>query len=110
AISNGEINGDTDTNDCKDLAGRIAVRPFGGPESCCFLSGLQIGISAATGFEQEAATPGTLRTPATVPWFKFSSAARADGVRNRWSPELSYFHGPFGCAAQYFRQDQEFRA
>jgi phosphate-selective porin OprO and OprP len=110
SISNGEINGDTDTNDRKDLTGRIAVRPFVGVESGGFLRGLQLGICGSTGFEQAAASPATLRTPATVPWFKFSSTGRADGVRNRWSPELAYFQGSFGCAAQYFRQDQEFRA
>ena len=28
SVSNGEINGDNDTNDRKDVVGRVAVRPF----------------------------------------------------------------------------------
>lgn len=51
----------------------------------------------------------TLRTPATVPWFQFNPGVRAAGLRNRWSPELSYFLGPFGFTAQYFFMEQEIR-
>ena len=35
---------------------------------------------------------------------------RPDGTRTRWSPELVYYYGPFGLAAQYFAEDQELRA
>jgi phosphate-selective porin len=52
--------------------------------------------------------PNILRTPATVPWFRFDPAVQARGLRNRLTPEVSYFYGPLGFAAQYFRMDQEF--
>ena len=32
AVSNGEINGNTDTNNHKDFNGRIAIRPFNLPD------------------------------------------------------------------------------
>jgi phosphate-selective porin OprO/OprP len=109
AVSNGEINGDADTNEHKDFNGRIAVRPFNSPEFMDFIHLLQIGISGGVGIEQEPVNPAVLRTPATVPWFTYNATVRADGVRSRLSPELSYFDGPFGFAAQYFRQEQELR-
>ena len=42
-------------------------------------------------------------------WFQFNSGVRADGIRNRWSPELVYFFGPFGFASQYYHENQEIR-
>jgi phosphate-selective porin OprO and OprP len=109
SVSNGEINGDGDTNDRKDVAARIAIRPFNC--ECCWpiLHGLQVGISATIGVEEEPVNPSTLRTPATVPWFQFNPTVRADGRRDRWSPEIAYFFHSFGMAAQYFQQDQRFR-
>ena len=107
AVSNGEINGNTDTNDDKDINGRIAVRPFNAPGSDSILRRLQFGISAGWGIENEPINPNTLRTPATVPWFEYNSTVRADGPRSRLSPELVYFYHSFGFAAQYYHQLQE---
>jgi phosphate-selective porin OprO/OprP len=110
SYSNGEINGDTDNNDLKDFAARIVVRPFKGIEALSFLDLLQIGIAGTTGVQQEQMTNFVLRTPAGVPFFSYLTTVRADGLRNRWSPEASYFLGGFGIAAQYFHQNQVFRA
>jgi phosphate-selective porin OprO/OprP len=107
SFSNGGINADTDTNDRKDFAARIVVRPF----SCGLpiLHGLQVGVSGTIGVEEEPANPQTLRTPAGVPWFQFNQTVRADGLRDRWSPEVEYFFGPFGVATQYLGERQRFR-
>ena len=109
AVSNGGVNGDLDTNDVKDFSGRVTVRPFYTEEPGGLLRQLRLGISGTTGKEEEAIFPNLLRTPATVPWFQYNAAVRADGVRNRWSPEVSYFYQGLGFAAQYFRQDQKLR-
>jgi phosphate-selective porin OprO/OprP len=109
SVANGEINGDFDTEDRKDVNGRIAVRPFNCAEFWPALHGLQVGISGTYGVEQEPIMPNTLRTPATVPWFQFNSTVRADGFRWRMSPELVYFNGPFGFATQYLREEQRMR-
>jgi phosphate-selective porin OprO/OprP len=109
SVSNGEINGDIDTNGNKDLVGRLAVRPFRPPFSLPFLEGLQVGISATIGKEQESLGSVILRTPAQVPWFQFNSAVRADGMRTRYSPELVYFFQGFGIATQYLHEDQQVR-
>ena len=109
AFSNGTINGNSDTNDNKDLVGRLAVRPFACSERFPALQGLQLGVSGSTGIEQEPVSPLTLKTPAGVPWFQFNPTVRADGSRKRWSPEISYFFRSFGFATQYFRQEQDLR-
>ena len=109
SVSNGEINGDSDTNDLKDLVGRVVVRPLNDERLWPIVRGLQIGISGSTGKEQEPMSPNTLRTPANVPFFQFNPAVRADGLRNRWSPEVAYFYRSFGFAAQYFEQVQDLR-
>ena len=88
--------------------GRIAVRPFNVDE-CCVLRRLQIGISGGVGVENEPVAPNTLRTPATVPWFAYNATVRTDGTRFRLSPEVAYFYGPLGLAAQYYHQQQELR-
>ena len=106
SVFNGEQNGDTDINAYKDFAFRLAVRPFKGCAS--WLEPVQIGMAFTTGIEQEPTTGFQLRTPAGVPFFRFLDGVRADGLRNRWSPEFVYFYEGFGFAAQYFRMDQEF--
>ena len=107
-IFNGTIGGNNDTDDQKDIAARLAVMPFYTAD-CCYplLQYLQLGVSGSTGFEQEPVTPATLRTPATIPWFTFKSGVREDGVRYRISPEISWFYGPFGVAAQYYHEQEE---
>jgi phosphate-selective porin OprO and OprP len=109
SVSNGERDGNADTNDRKDLTGRVVVRPFNDPYYWPVLRYLQVGIDGSTGIEQEPVMPLTLRTPATVPWFQFNAGVKANGLRNRWSPEVSYFFGPLGFAAQYFAMDQDLR-
>jgi phosphate-selective porin OprO/OprP len=108
SVFNGENNGDGDTNDLKDYALRVAVRPFKNLDSLKFLDLLQTGFAVTTGVEQEPTTNFILRTPAGVPFFHFNNGVRADGLRNRYSPELAYFLGGFGFAGQYFLQYQEF--
>jgi phosphate-selective porin OprO/OprP len=110
SVSNGERDGDTDTNDYKDAALRIVVRPFRQSEQMPSLQRLQLGFAFATGVQQESTSSFQLRTPAGVPFFRFLDSVRADGLRNRWSPEFAYFLGGFGFAAQYFKQTQEFQA
>jgi phosphate-selective porin OprO/OprP len=106
AVSNGEINGDFDTNKLKDGNGRIVVRPLNWDGALPLLRGLQVGVSGGTGVEQESVNPNILRTPATVQWLKFNSNTVANGRRDRVTPEVSYFYGPLGFAAQYYWEDQ----
>jgi phosphate-selective porin OprO and OprP len=113
-VFNGEINGgstpaDQDTNKLRDFAARVAWRPLNYQALPDWLHLLQIGISGTTGVEKEAMNPLTLRTPGTVPFFTFNSTVVADGLRTRWTPEVSYFYRGLGVAAQYLRMDQQLR-
>jgi phosphate-selective porin OprO/OprP len=131
SVANGEINGDFDTNDRKDVNLRAVFRPFQETE---WLKGLQGGFSYSTGIEQGTIfgsqtavtndlTALTLRTPAQIPWFKFNNIAAGtgglpanvsnvvipDGARDRISPEVVYFYKGLGLAAQYYHQRQDAR-
>lgn len=108
SVSNGVQNGDVDTNKAKDGTARVAVRPFAWLEDSP-LRRLQLGAAVNGGYQFEPINPPVLRTPASVPFFRFNSTVIADGRRVRFSPELVYFYGPFGFATQYFRMDQRVR-
>ncbi len=108
AGSNGEQNGDTDTNGAKDFVSRVAVRPFAGKKGGV-LERLQVCAAVGAGNQFEPISPQTLRTPANVPFFQFNRGVFADGRRSRWSPELVYFVGSFGFATQYFQMRQLMR-
>jgi phosphate-selective porin OprO/OprP len=110
SVSNGEINGDVDTNEHKDVDGRVAVRPFFDTGLPAMFHYFQVGVSGGIGVEQEAMTPSVLKTPLTVPWFTFNSTAAANGVRWRLSPELVYFYSGLGFAAQWYREQQDIRS
>lgn len=110
SISNGEINGNsTDLNNHKDVDGRIAIRPLNQPDNWEGVRYFGVGVSGGFGIEQEPMNPLTLRTPDTVPYFVFNSTVRADGLRTRLCPELTYFYGPFGFLAEYYEEHQDLR-
>lgn len=107
AVSNGQINGDFDTNNNKDINGRIAIHPFGGPDQLSIFRYLELAVSGSFGNQNQPVQPNALTTPLGVRWFVFNSTVQASGARSRWSPEASYFLGPFGAAAQWFHIDQQ---
>jgi phosphate-selective porin OprO/OprP len=95
-------SGDTDTNDAKDLSGRIVVRPFqkrpGGS-----LRGVGFALSGSRGSQAGASALPTFRTALLEqPYFSYSGAV-ADGVRTRYSPQAFYYHKAFGGFAEYVR-------
>jgi phosphate-selective porin OprO/OprP len=107
SVSNGEINGNTDLNNNKDVNGRIALHPFGSEGQLPALRYLELGMSGTFGDQNQPIQPNTLITPLGVRWFVFNPTVQAYGARSRWSPDASYFLGPLGVAAQYFHMDQE---
>ncbi|HEX3147757.1 MAG TPA: porin [Gemmataceae bacterium] len=110
SIYNGVINGDSDTDRNKEAAGRIAVRPLRALGLPDWAEPIQLGIAGTFGNDRGVLAPNPLRTPAGVPWFQFLPTVRPDGTRTRWSPEVAYFYGPLGFAAQYYDESQELLA
>jgi phosphate-selective porin OprO and OprP len=109
SVSDGEINGNSDLNNHKDVAARLAFYPFGNDECESVWKRLEFGVSATTGIEGESLANFVYRTPAQIPWLQFNPNVSAFGLRTRLSPEMSYFYHGFGFLAQYFREDQDLR-
>ena len=92
---------DLDTNDAKDLEGRVFVSPFKRGESA--LRDLGFGIAGGVG-DQTGALP-TYRSGGQLPIASYVVGATADGKRTRLVPQLSFYTGPFGLMAEYAQSD-----
>jgi phosphate-selective porin OprO/OprP len=107
AVLNGVADGgsaDTDTNDSKDLVGRVFLQPWRGKESSP-LRGLGFGVAGTTG-----RASGPLRgysSPSQVTAFSYATTVAASGDRRRWSPQASFFLGPVGILAEYVQARHE---
>jgi phosphate-selective porin OprO/OprP len=93
---------DVDSNDSKDISGRVIVRPFtrieGNP-----LKGLGLAIAGSNGRQTGPAALPSFRTQSLQqPYFSYSGAS-ADGTRTRYSPQAFYYYGSFGGFAEYVR-------
>ena len=110
-------NGDLDTNNGKDTAGRIFFTPFAvtaGPGK-----GLGFGVSASTGNQNGTATSSattglaSYKTGGQLTFFSYRSDGTAAGTtlaagrRQRLSPQAYWYAGPFGVLAEYVRSSQE---
>ncbi|MEO7275080.1 MAG: porin [Vicinamibacterales bacterium] len=100
-LLNGVADGasaDLDTNDGKDLAGRLAVRPFG-PLSKDPRSGLTVGIAGTTG--NQSGPLATIRTSSLLQNFVTYTGATADGRLTRYSPQASYYFGRVAALGEF---------
>lgn len=103
-VFNGVADGaaaELDTNDGKDVAARLVVRPFV-RASTSPLAGLGLAIAGSSGSQ-----------PAVLPSFRASSqqtffaydAAVGEGVRNRVSPQFFYYYRSIGVFGEYVRSE-----
>ena len=93
---------DTDTNNGKDLAGRIVWMPFRSaqtPPHALNTFGVHLGGSTGT---QTGALP-SFRTSAGQTYFAFPATTTADGRRNRVTPAVFLYCKSFGGFAEYAR-------
>jgi phosphate-selective porin OprO/OprP len=95
APDGGSVDGDL--NDSKDLAGRVFLSPFRKTKSA--LQGLGLGIAGTTG-KQSGALPA-YRSAGQVSVITILTGVTADGTRQRYSPQLSFYSGPVGLLAEY---------
>ncbi|HEY0513744.1 MAG TPA: porin [Thermoanaerobaculia bacterium] len=107
---------DADTNNGKDVAGRLFFQPFvagSGP-----LKSLGFGVSASQGNQNGTPASPNLapyKTPGQQNFFTYRSDATAagttlaDGTRSRLSPQGYFYSGPFGLLAEYVISRQEVR-
>lgn len=93
-------SGDIDTNDSKDVSGRLVARPFN-KLATSPLKGLGLAISGSTGSATGAAALPSFRTQSLEqPYFSYAGA-EADGTRTRYSPQAFYYYKAFGGFGEY---------
>jgi phosphate-selective porin OprO and OprP len=107
-VMNGVPDGgsaDIDTNDGKDVAGRVVLRPFNKLTATSPGRGFSVAVAGSTGEQSSAAALPTLRTQTLQQTYFSYSGSTADGRRTRWSPQASYFFGPFGGFGEYVHSE-----
>jgi phosphate-selective porin OprO and OprP len=103
---------DVDTDDGKDVVGRVFVHPFR-PLGNEWLDGLGLGIAGSWGSVDEQ-TPASFKAIAESGSF-FSYRAveggfvgvTGEGKRVRWSPQAYWYAGPVGLLGEYVESEQE---
>jgi phosphate-selective porin OprO/OprP len=111
-VTNGVADGsssDTDTNDSKDLSGRIVFRPFVKRDAAHPAHGLALAMAGTRGRATGAAGLPTFKTTILQQtYFSYAAGATpavADGVRTRYSPAIWYLRGPFGGWGEYVHSE-----
>lgn len=96
---------EVDTNNGKDLAGRIVLQPFRSTATPAKpLSGLGFHLGASTG--KQTGTLPSFKTSATQTYFSYATGVTADGTRTRVTPAVFYYFKSFGGFAEYVRSTQ----
>ncbi len=116
----GNISTGTEYNGEREYTARIFTTPFIDSDSA--LAGLGFGLGGTwtdytgernldfTGTSSADATRNGLPSYVTdgqQTFFRYGSAAVADGKRVRFSPQASYYYGPFGLITEYARVNQD---
>lgn len=99
APDGGSVDGDT--NDGKDFEGRVFISPFKKGKSA--LKDLGFGIAGTTG-KQSGPLPA-YRSAGQISVITILTGITADGTRNRLSPQLSFYTGPFGLLGEYAQSE-----
>lgn len=94
---------DADSNDGKDLVGRIFLLPFK-DTSVEFARGLGIGFAGSFGDQRGALS--VYKTAGQQTFFSYAKNATASGARYRVSPQAYYYNGPFGLLADFVNDTQ----
>jgi len=104
-VFNGVADGqsaEVDTNDSKDVVGRVVVRPFV-KNTRSHVAGLGLALAASSG-RQPAVLP-SFATSGRQAFFSYDSAAVGDGVRNRISPQGFYSYKSVWAFGEYIRSE-----
>ncbi|MCE9612642.1 MAG: OprO/OprP family phosphate-selective porin [Lentisphaerae bacterium] len=108
-------SGDGDSNDGKDVVGRVFVTPFKNSDIAA-LSGLSLGLAASAGDQQGTTTvPGlpAFRSIGQQSFYTYKTSTNAadaviaDGSRVRVSPQAVYYYRAFGLLAEYAQSSQD---
>lgn len=107
AFMNGVADGgsaEVDSADGKDVLARLFVQPFQ-DSTLEWLAGLGLGVAVDYG-ATEAGTPTSYRTPGQAVFFSYGAGTSLADDHARYSPQLTYYWGPFGLMGEYVRSTQ----
>src|SRR5262249_48696166 len=93
-----------DTNNSKDLAGRVVVQPFKRSTDPGSLNAFGVQLGGSSG-NQLGALPN-FKTSVQQTYFSYASTATANGRRTRVSPAAFSSYKSFGGFAEYMRSTQ----
>lgn len=111
-------NPTNDTDNAKDVTGRVFVHPFRN-SSVVPLQGLGVGIAGSIG-NRDGSTANTsltegYRSPSQAKIFTYRTGSTtadisyADGTERRINPQTYYSYGPFGFLGEYVATEQDVR-
>ena len=103
-VPNGQ-SGEQDTNDSKDVDGRIFVLPFL-PTDVEPLQGLGVGVAGTIGNQQGPASPYV--TTGQASFFSYNNGVTALGQRWLVTPQAYYYYGPVGAMWELVRVRETF--
>ncbi len=109
-IFNGDPNNtrDIDSNNDKDFAARLVLRPFGAAENE-YVKNMQFGVAFTEG-KQDMTIGGTRFTnEAGATFFQYLAGVRAYGDRSRFGAEFGWPIGSFLFRGEYITTDHELR-
>jgi phosphate-selective porin OprO/OprP len=99
---------DVDTNQGKDLAGRIVLHPFRRRQAPGVLNNLGFQVGGSVGKQSGTGLP-SFRTSVGQTYFTYATGTNADGTRTRVSPAVFYYYKGFGGFAEFMRTRQRLR-
>jgi len=107
-VCNGTGKNTSDTNDDKDIVGRVVFTPFNSSNNP-FLKGFHIGGSMTYGNQEaergEMRRSGKFQTAGGTPFFQFTNGILHDGARTRYGGELCYMIGAFSLKGEWVRMN-----
>ncbi len=100
-VADGANSTNVDFDNDKDVVARLFAQPFKSDTSSP-LQGLGFGVAGSHGRQKTAAalTSG-YKTDGQQVFFRYNSTTIADGQSWRFSPQASYYNGPFGMLGEY---------
>jgi phosphate-selective porin OprO and OprP len=99
--------GDVDTNDGKDVSGRVSVRLFTKTQTP--LKGFGVAMAGSRGRQSGTAALPSFRTVALQQLYFSYNGVTAEGVRTRYSPQFFYYYKAFGAFGEYVHTETPIR-
>jgi len=102
-VPNNTASVDFDTNDAKDLVGRVFLTPFKQSDNE-WAKGFGAGVGGTYG-DECCSTTSVYRTWGQSSWFSYNSGVTASGLRTHIDPQAYYYWRHLGLQAEYAQDE-----